>query len=40
MKKGRLIAEGTIEELRHMMNASESTSLEDLFLEVTKDEKE
>lgn len=38
LKKGMLIAEGTIEDLRHKVNASENTSLEDLFLEVTEDE--
>lgn len=39
LKKGKLIAEGTIEDLRHKVNAGENTSLEDLFLEVTADEK-
>lgn len=40
LKKGTLIMEGTIEDLRHKVNAGEDTSLEDLFLEVTEDEKE
>lgn len=39
MKKGRVIAKGSIEELRKEMNAGEGASLEDLFLEVTGDEK-
>lgn len=38
LKKGNLIAEGTVEELRHSVNAEEGASLEDLFLEVTQDE--
>lgn len=40
LKKGTLIMEGTIEDLRHKVNAGEDASLEDLFLEVTEDEKE
>lgn len=39
MKKGKVVAEGSIEELKHRLNASEDTSLEDLFLEVTQDGK-
>jgi ABC-type multidrug transport system ATPase subunit len=39
MKKGKLITEGTIEQLRKQMNADSNSSLEDLFLEVTQDEK-
>ena len=39
MKKGKLIAEGSIDELREKMHASQNSSLEDLFLEVTQDEK-
>jgi ABC-type multidrug transport system ATPase subunit len=38
LKKGKLIAEGTIEELRAKVHGSENSSLEDLFLEVTQDE--
>lgn len=37
MKKGELIAEGTLDELREKMHASKESSLEDLFLEVTED---
>lgn len=39
MKKGKVLAEGTIEELRHKMKVSQGTSLEDIFLEVTEDER-
>lgn len=39
MKKGSIIAKGSIEELRKDFNADEDESLEDLFLEVTKDDK-
>ncbi|MCD2346351.1 ABC transporter ATP-binding protein [Clostridium guangxiense] len=38
LKKGTLILEGTIEDLRLKVNAGEDSSLEDLFLEVTEDE--
>lgn len=37
MKKGELIAQGTLDELREKMHASKDSSLEDLFLEVTED---
>lgn len=37
MKKGELIAEGTLDELREKMHAAKDSSLEDLFLEVTED---
>lgn len=40
MKNGRLIAEGTVEELREQMKASADSTLEDLFLEVTADEQQ
>lgn len=36
LKDGRLIAKGTLEELRSQVNGKEFTSLEDVFLEVTK----
>jgi ABC-type multidrug transport system ATPase subunit len=39
MKKGKVLAEGSIEELRHKMKVSKDTSLEDIFLEVTEDER-
>lgn len=39
LKNGKLLAEGTIEELRSKVHGSENSSLEDLFLEVTQDEK-
>lgn len=39
MKKGKILAEGSIEELRHKMKASQGTSLEDIFLEVIEDER-
>ena len=39
MKKGDIVAQGSVEELRQNINAAEGTSLEDLFLEVTEDEK-
>lgn len=39
MKKGKVLAEGSIEELRHKMKASQGTSLEDIFLEVIEDER-
>jgi len=39
MKKGKIITEGTIEELRERTHSDENSSLEDLFLEVTQDEK-
>jgi ABC-type multidrug transport system ATPase subunit len=38
MKKGEVMFEGTIEELKTMMSAEENSSLEELFLEVTKDD--
>jgi len=38
MKQGKLIANGSVEELRQQMKASENSTLEDLFLEVTADE--
>lgn len=37
MKKGELIAQGSLDELREKMHASKESSLEDLFLEVTED---
>lgn len=37
VKKGKVVAEGSIEDLKRRLNASEDTSLEDLFLEVTQD---
>ncbi|MFL0249024.1 ABC transporter ATP-binding protein [Clostridium neuense] len=39
MKKGKVLEEGSIEELRHKIKASQGTSLEDIFLEVTEDER-
>ncbi|HEY5563716.1 MAG TPA: ABC transporter ATP-binding protein [Clostridiaceae bacterium] len=39
MKNGSIVTQGSIEELRKNINAAEGTSLEDLFLEVTDDEK-
>jgi len=39
MKKGKVLAEGSIEELRHEIKASQGASLEDIFLEVTEDER-
>lgn len=39
MKKGKVLAEGSIEELRHKIKASQGASLEDIFLEVTEDER-
>ncbi|GKX65251.1 ABC transporter ATP-binding protein [Inconstantimicrobium mannanitabidum] len=39
VKKGRVLAEGSIEDLRHKIKVSQETSLEDIFLEVTEDEK-
>ncbi|QAA32871.1 ABC transporter ATP-binding protein [Clostridium manihotivorum] len=39
MKKGKVLAEGTIEELRNKMKVSKDTSLEDIFLGVTEDER-
>jgi len=39
MKNGKIVTQGSIEEIRQNINAAESTSLEDLFLEVTEDEK-
>lgn len=39
MKKGTIIAKGSLEELRKTMNAGEEASLEELFLEVTSDGK-
>ncbi|MTI80415.1 MAG: ABC transporter ATP-binding protein [Firmicutes bacterium] len=38
MKNGNIIVDGDIETLRAMIRDSEGASLEDLFLEVTKDE--
>ena len=38
MRRGGLIFKGSLEELKQMLHAKESTSLEDLFLEVTEDE--
>lgn len=37
VKKGSIVAQGSIEELRKAMQADESASLEELFLEVTAD---
>ncbi|WP_234122941.1 ABC transporter ATP-binding protein [Clostridium hydrogenum] len=39
MKKGKVLTEGSIEELRHEIKASQGASLEDIFLEVTEDER-
>ncbi len=39
MKKGFIVAKGSLEELRKTMNAGKKASLEELFLEVTNDEK-
>lgn len=39
MKNGKILAEGSIEELRHKIKASQGTSLEDIFLEVIEDER-
>lgn len=39
MKNGKVLAEGSIEELRHEIKASQGASLEDIFLEVTEDER-
>jgi ABC-type multidrug transport system, ATPase component len=39
MKKGEIIFNGTLEELKDNMKADENSSLEELFLEVTEDEK-
>ncbi|AKA68409.1 ABC transporter ATP-binding protein [Clostridium scatologenes] len=39
MKKGKIIAKGSLEELRKDFNAGKDVTLEDLFLEVTEDEK-
>lgn len=37
MKKGSIVAKGSLDELRRTVNAGEQTSLEELFLEVTGD---
>ncbi len=37
LKKGRLIAEGTVEELKVLLQSSGEASLEDLFLELTEE---
>lgn len=39
MKKGELVFKGTLEELKGKMSAGENSSLEELFLEVTRDDK-
>jgi ABC-2 type transport system ATP-binding protein len=38
MRKGSLIFKGSLEDLKRFLHAGESTTLEDLFLEVTEDE--
>ncbi|WP_066500487.1 ABC transporter ATP-binding protein [Abyssisolibacter fermentans] len=38
MKTGNIIADGTVEELKTKLGEESSTSLEEIFLEVTKDE--
>lgn len=38
MNKGNLIYKGTLEELKHRLNACKETTLEELFLEVTSHE--
>ncbi|WP_018963736.1 ABC transporter ATP-binding protein [Coprothermobacter platensis] len=38
MKAGKLIAEGSVDDLRSKMRASQDSTLEDLFLEITSDE--
>lgn len=38
MKSGKLIAEGTIDDLRKRVQAAQDSTLEELFLEITSDE--
>jgi len=38
MKSGKLIAEGTIDDLRKRVQAAQESTLEELFLEITSDE--
>ena len=38
MKNGKLIAEGTIDDLRKRVQAAQDSTLEELFLEITSDE--
>lgn len=38
LKRGRLIAEGTVRELHERLSSGEETSLEDMFLELTEEE--
>jgi ABC-2 type transport system ATP-binding protein len=38
LKRGRLIAEGTLQELHTKLKSDEDTSLEDMFLELTEEE--
>ena len=39
MNRGKIIAEGTVDELRQSLDGTEKQDLEDLFLKITQEEK-